>query len=213
MSDINSTTATATNTEVDNLLGGESTTTETAASVSTTPGKVARNARKANGEKRAYTKRGTSCKAKRVVLLADGSVSERGRPSAENLAKRRVVYIPFDMEYDRNIHGEGVRFNPANHPATGKRLKYASLPYSYGPADEYKAAIAAAKSGQPAAPVKAAKKKAAKKVAKKKAAKKKAAKSVSVPVAAVNEPAPAAEQTAPVAPVVSAETDSVPQNA
>ena len=124
--DINTTVATA------DVLGGTDTAaTETAtAATATTPGKIARAARKANGEKRSYTPRGTTYWARRVILL-NGAPVGRGRPSTEGKGERKVVYVPVGMEYDKTVHGEGVRYNAHSHRATHKRIAKDSVSYTF----------------------------------------------------------------------------------
>jgi hypothetical protein len=168
------------NQSVETVLGGvsnetvvENTDTKV---VTTTPGKLARNSR----EKREYTARGTTYQCRRVILM-NGEPVGRGRPETEGKGQRRVVYIPFGMEYDAKIHGEGVKYNSNSHKATQKRIAKDSVSYVF---DDGK---------QPSKNVNvlnikknAAKKKAAKKTTKKKVAKKTAS-VTSEPVAPVQD--------------------------
>jgi hypothetical protein len=97
-----------------------------------TAGKVARKgsrnktAKTANATpKRSYLARGTTVKAKRVVLF-NGAPVGRGKPSADETKGRMVVYIPVDATYDAKVHGPGVKFQANQHPALGKRLSVAT---------------------------------------------------------------------------------------
>lgn len=94
-----------------------------------TAGKVARKGSRnktANAApKRSYLARGTTVKAKRVVLF-NGAPVGRGKPSADETKGRMVVYIPVDATYDAKVHGPGVKFQANQHPALGKRLSVAT---------------------------------------------------------------------------------------
>lgn len=102
----------------------------------TTPGKVAKKRSNAaapkaasTGEKRDYTKRGTTYHACRVVLH-EGKPMGRGRPG-KDIKGRMVVYIPIGMKYDAKVHGPGVKFNAASHKAVFKRIRKDSVPYTF----------------------------------------------------------------------------------
>jgi hypothetical protein len=95
-------------------------------------GKVAKGASTEKTEKRHYTERGSTYKARRVVLL-NGEPVGKGRPQKEGKGGRTVVYIPENMPYDKAIHGLGVKFNANSHKALFRRLAKDKLSYTFDP--------------------------------------------------------------------------------
>ncbi len=171
------------------VLGG------TPATAPATPGAAARrrsNAKSgktkvAKGEKRAYTKRGTTVKAARTVLL-DGKPVGQGKPSKEGKNRRMVVYVPVGMKYDEAKHGKGVKFNPAVH-AVFRRLPIDKLGYELPVALRPKTGKAKAKAKTVKAKAKSGKAKSGKTVSAVKVAAP-AAETPAAPSAPVENPAP-----------------------
>jgi hypothetical protein len=145
---------------------------------------VAASAAPATGEKRVYTPRGKTVLSYRVVLR-DGKKAGVGRPKADAVSGRTVVYVPKGMKYNPEIHGKGVRYTGQNQPAA-KRLVIDKLGYTLP-----KSVKVAKMKGFKVLSIKAAKK-----TAKKGGTKAPKKSSVTVPVTPA--PAPEAPVTAPV---------------